>query len=103
MEEKNILEKNCCPGEWENFNGIEEKLQFLKDWGLCPKTFTEPKPLYYHGIRSLDKKVLIDVIGHDGTDIAVINLFGSPHKIHADYLKEMQPTKKEAEQLDVLN
>lgn len=103
MEEKNILEKNCCPGEWEAFISIEEKIIHLKKWGLCPKTFSEPKPLYYQGIRSIEKKILIDVIGHDGTDIAVIDLFGSPHKIHADYLKEMQPTKKEAEQLDALN
>lgn len=86
---------------WNRFPDDESKLEQLKILGLTPKTASEPKQLYYQGIYSKNKLIPIEILGVLNDYVVVIKISDGPHKIHLDYLKEMQPTKKEAEQLSV--
>lgn len=86
---------------WIAFSNNIERLNKLKEWGLTPKTFDSPKPVYYKDFRQLSspqKFILCDVLGwapHPFIQIAVIDYGNGPYKICVDYLKELQPTQKE--------
>lgn len=100
MEQLNFSENSNQVDSWTHFQDNNEKLNQLRLWGLISKKALEEKPFYYCGIYSKNQLTPIEVIGYENTYIAVIELFGKPHKIHIDYLKEMQPTRKEVEQIN---
>lgn len=81
---------------WFSFCDESDKVRKLKSVGIIAPTAFEVKQIFYCGIYSNQNLVKCDVIGYVDSSVLVISLFDRPHKIHADYLKEMQPTKKEA-------
>ncbi|MCY1714842.1 exonuclease domain-containing protein [Caproiciproducens galactitolivorans] len=91
---------NSFEKDWFEFYDESEKIKKLKAWGLLSRTATECKQLYYCGINSNGVLSKCEVIGYVNSNVAVISITNKPYKIHADYLKEMQPTKKEVEQLN---
>lgn len=77
---------------WHRFETDEEKLDFLRNKKLIPKTLGL-RPFVYSG-GCTDKPVLCEIIGYDGDSFLVIELPDkSLHTIHRDYLSEMQATK----------
>lgn len=97
VHRRNNSDLGTNESDWFSFYDESDKIRKLKAWGLLPRTAMENKQLYYCGIYSRGDLVKSEVIGYVNSNIAVINLLDEPHKIHADYLKEMQPTNKEAE------
>lgn len=74
-------------------------LELQKELGLTPKTFTEPKPLYYR--RPLDSKRILPceficLVSPQPTVVRIL-VEGREVDIALDFLKEMQPTQKEIE------
>lgn len=86
--------------DWFSFYDNSDRLRKLKAVGILTPTATEIKQLFYCGLYSRWKLEKCELIGYADSSVLVISLFGEPHKIHADYLKEMQPTKKEAEKIN---
>lgn len=74
-------------------------LELQKELGLTPKTFAEPKPLYYR--RPLDSKRILPcefvcLVSPQPTVVRIL-VEGREVDIALDFLKEMQPTQKEIE------
>lgn len=101
------------PINWHKFNSDEEKdLQLIK-WKLMSKkrktkSGKDPKPtkqkqFFYNGAYT-DEICPCEIVGYseeaNESDIAVIEIKNQLHKIHIDCLKDMQPTKKEAETIN---
>lgn len=77
---------------WHRFESDEEKLVFLREKKLIPKTLGL-RPFVYSG-GFTDKPILCEIVGYDGDSFLVIQLSDkSLHTIHRDYLAEMQTTK----------
>ncbi|MBR6619366.1 MAG: 3'-5' exonuclease [Clostridia bacterium] len=74
-------------------------LELQKELGLTPKTFDEPKPLYYRrplgGTQILPCK-FIGLVSEQPT-VVKISVEDREIDIALDFLKEMQPTQKEIE------
>lgn len=80
----------------------EERLELLKSLGLTPKTFAAEKQLYYKGILSRYEHVECDFLEMAPREPAVvlIRVNETVHGVALDYLKEMQPSQKEIQQLE---
>ena len=92
------------PGKlWHKFSSDSEKLEQLKKWGLLSSKAAELKQIYYNGSYT-EQITKCDVVGYSTeiseNAVAVISVNNQLHKIHIDYLKDMQPTKKEVEKLN---
>lgn len=77
---------------WTPFLSAEEQLNWLKFHRLTPKTYTEPKRLFYDG-NYCDRAYECTVVGHIDNRAAIIHVNGQLHSIHPDYLLEMQAGK----------
>lgn len=86
--------------KWEktSFESAEDKLRFLKNMGLTPKKFKEPKPLFYDGIQAY-MPTPCDITGYYNNRVVSIIVDGTEINIAVDYLKEMQPTAEEAKKI----
>jgi len=81
---------------WNKFLTYEEKFNYFKENELISKTAKKIKKIYYNGIYTQIPKEC-EIVGYVDLDIAVIEIDGNLHCISTDFLKEMQPTKKEKE------
>jgi DNA polymerase III epsilon subunit family exonuclease len=77
------------PKDWKPFASFEEKLAFLKEIALVPKTQNYIKHFYYSGPYA-DAPGLCAVAGYSDRTSLVIQFGGQLHCIHADYLMDMQ-------------
>ena len=79
---------------WHKFKDEAEKLDYMKDIKLIPKT-KGLRPIYYTGIY-VDLIAECDVVGFVDNYTTVISIGGELHCIHPDFLLEMQssPTAK---------
>ena len=77
-------------GEWTPFSDLDEKLEYLRLWGLIPPKSKSLRPFMvvdgYFGIPEP-----CDVVGYKDKNWAVIKLPDGPHAIFGEYLAEMQP------------
>lgn len=80
------------PPEWSPFSSEEKRLDYLKEHKLTPKTYKEPKPLFYSGIFAEGTEVCT-AEGLVDENTLVIKVGESYHCIHPDYLLEMQSKK----------
>lgn len=74
---------------WSRFESTAEKLEYMKKHGLISKTATLPKSVVYSGAY-VKSPTRCELIGYDGPYGAVLNINGTLHCIHPDYLQEMQ-------------
>lgn len=80
------------PIQWEPFASDEERLTYLKEHKLTPKTYAAPKELVYAGIDT-SEPVPCTAEGLVDSCTLVIKVGDSYHCIHPDYLLEMQAKK----------
>jgi DNA polymerase III epsilon subunit-like protein len=78
-------------GEWHKFADPQEKISFLRQNKLLPKT-KDDKPIYYSGYYT-EEKVICEVVGYVDKNIVVINVNGENHCINIDCLLDMQKSK----------
>lgn len=78
--------------QWTPFVSEEERLNYLKEHKLTPKTFKEPKPLFYSGMEA-EGSELCTAEGTAGPHTLVIAVGEKYLRIHPDYLLEMQGRK----------
>lgn len=76
------------------FESEDQKLSYLRSWGLVSPKAEKVKQLYYRGLFA-DDYTPCEVIGRLEKTFIVIQINGEQHCIHPEYLAEMQPTKKE--------
>lgn len=77
-------------GEWTPFSDIEEKLKYLRLWGLIPpKSKIERPIMVVDGYFSAPEPC--DVVGYKDEYWAVIRMKDGYHAIFGDYLAELQP------------
>lgn len=81
------------PQEWFPFPSEEKRLDYLKEHKLTPKTYKEPKPLFYSGIYAEGTEVCT-AEGLVNENTLVIKVGDEYHCIHPDYLLEMQSSRK---------
>lgn len=80
------------PLSWSPFSSEEKRLDYLKEHKLTPKTYKEPKPLFYNGIYAEGTEVCT-AEGLVDENTLVIRVGEEYHCIHPDYLLEMQGKK----------
>lgn len=80
------------PIQWVPFASDEERLTYLKEHKLTPKTYAAPKELFYAGIDAAEP-VPCTAEGIVDSCTLVIKVGDSYHCIHPDYLLEMQAKK----------
>lgn len=80
------------PIVWTPFPSDTARLEYLKEHKLTPKTFKEPKQLFYSGIDAEGTQPCT-VEGFVDDFTAVIALGDKYHCIHPDHLLEMQSKK----------
>ena len=75
---------------WTPFTDIEEKLKYLRHWGLIPPKATKERPVMvvdgYFG-----EPEPCEVVGYKDDNWAVIQMADGCHAIFGDYLAELQP------------
>ncbi len=81
------------PEPWTRLTAPDEILAMTKDLGLTPKTFTEPKPLFYSGVY-VQARTSCQLAGYIDKSAVVIEVNGMLHTIHPECLKEMQKGSK---------
>lgn len=81
---------------WHRITDPEELLAFSKQLKLTPKTFTDPKPLIYTGAFT-NEPVPCKLVGYVDTTFVVIEVAGQLHKIHPEYLLDMQSSPEARE------
>lgn len=84
-----------APQEWFPFSTDEQRLDYLKEHKLTPKTYKEPKPLFYSGIYAEGTEVCT-AEGLVDENTLVIQVGEEYHCIHPDCLLEMQTGRKSA-------
>ncbi len=82
-----------APTHWTPFATPEERLDYLKEHKLTPKTYTAPKELVYAGIDAAEP-VPCTAEGTAGGYTLVIRVGEELHCIHPDYLAEMQTKRR---------
>ena len=86
---------------WKQFNSTEELITFLKKHKLLAPTLNEMKNYYYNGISS-DGYILCDICGYVDDTIMVIKINNNLHCIDVDCFRDMQPTKTQKEEYDLV-
>jgi DNA polymerase-3 subunit alpha (Gram-positive type) len=81
-------------GEWHEFSDQQEKISYLKQNKLLPKTKND-KPIYYSGFYTKER-VVCEVVGYVDKNIVVINVNGENHCINIDCLLDMQKSKTDS-------
>ena len=77
-------------GEWKPFSNLDEKLEYLRLWGLIPPKSKSLRPfMVVDGYFGAPEPC--EVIGYKDKNWAVIELPDGPHAIFGEYLAEMQP------------
>ena len=82
---------------WHRFESDEEKLAYLKEIKLIPKSLGL-RPIYYAGGYT-DEPVVCDVLGYMGARTVVISVGGELHCIHPDLLIDMQPKRQKKQKV----
>lgn len=81
---------------WHRITDPKELLAFSKQLKLTPKTFPEPRPLVYTGAFT-NEPVPCKLVGYVDTTFVVIEVAGQLHKIHPEYLLDMQSSSEARE------
>lgn len=77
-------------GPWTPFSGEEERLEYLRRWGLVtPKGTYIPQIMVVDGYFGIPEPCT--VVGYQSEQWAVISLPDGFHAIHGEYLAELQP------------
>lgn len=92
IKKKEVIPMPISPITWEPFSSDEERLSYLKEHKLTPKSYKEPKPLFYSGIDA-EGSELCTAEGTVDACTLVIQVGEAYHCIHPDYLLEMQGKK----------
>lgn len=87
--------------QWHRFCSDSEKMEFLKDKELLPKTFEEIKKFYYNGVF-VKCYTPCEVLGYMDNTVIVIEIDNQLHCIDLNYFKDMQPTEKQKEKYKLL-
>jgi len=82
-------------GTWVRFEDDKSKLDFMKKHNLISESSVFPKTLVYAG-GFTKGPILCSLLGFTDEKCCVIDLGGSLHCIHTDYLAEMQAGKSNA-------
>lgn len=77
------------PKAWTAFANAQEKLAFLKEFGLVPKSQNYIKQFFYSGVYT-QRPAPCAIEGHCEGKTLVIRVAGELHCIQADYLQDMQ-------------
>ncbi|MEG0876817.1 MAG: 3'-5' exonuclease [Oscillospiraceae bacterium] len=77
------------PNDWTRFASATEKLEFLKDLELVPRTHNYLRRFIYKGAFK-SRPEICTVEGYASPTTLVVEVCGELHCINADYLQDMQ-------------